>query len=67
MARLTAALDRDARIIGLVCFPHITSHFHHATPPPMFGAPMVAFALDELEVAAVVTTCIAVRARDGGT
>ncbi len=55
MARLTAALDRDARIIGLVCFPHMMSHFYYTTLPPMFGALMVAFALDEFEVAVVVS------------
>ena len=38
MARLTAAFDRDAKIIGLVCFPHMMSHFYYTTLPPMFGA-----------------------------
>ncbi len=55
MARLTAALDRDAKIIGLVCFPHMMSHFYYTTLPPMFGVLMVAFAKDEFEIAAVVT------------
>ena len=55
MARLTAAFDRDAKIIGLVCFPHMMSHFYYTTLPPMFGALMAAFAIDEFEVAAVIT------------
>jgi MFS family permease len=55
MARLTATLDRDAKIIGLVCFPHMMSHFYYTTLPPMFGVLMVAFAKDEFEIAAVVT------------
>ena len=55
MARLTAVLDRDAKIIGLVCFPHMMSHFYYTTVPPMFGALMAAFAIDEFEVAAVIT------------
>ena len=49
MARLTAVLDRDAKIIGLVCFPHMMSHFYYTTVPPMFGALMAAFAIDEFE------------------
>ena len=55
MARLTAAFDRDAKIIGLVCFPHMMSHFYYTTLPPMFGVLMAAFAIDEFEVAAVIT------------
>ncbi len=55
MARLTAAFDRDAKIIGLVCFPHMMSHFYYTTVPPMFGVLMAAFAIDEFEVAAVIT------------
>ena len=55
MARLTAAFDRDAKIIGLVCFPHMMSHFYYTSLPPMFGVLIAAFAIDEFEVAAVIT------------
>ena len=55
MARLTAVFDRDAKIIGLVCFPHMMSHFYYTTLPPMFGALMAAFAIDEFQVAAIIT------------
>ena len=55
MARLTAVVDRDAKIIGLVCFPHMMSHFYYTTLPPMFGALMLAFDITTTQVGGILT------------
>lgn len=55
MARVAAALDQDAKIIGLVCFPHTMSHFYYLALPPMFPALKAAFDLTNVEVASVMS------------
>lgn len=55
MASLTAAWSRDSKIIGLVCFPHMMSHFYYMVLPPMFSALQAAYGLSHLELGAVIT------------
>ena len=55
MASLTAYFDRDARVIGLVCFPHGLSHFYYMVLPPMFAVLKTAFGLNNLEIGLFMT------------
>jgi MFS family permease len=55
MARLAASLNRDSKIIGLVCFPHMMSHFYYMVLPPMFSVLKAAFAMNSLEFGTVLT------------
>ncbi len=45
----------DAKIIGLVCFPHMMSHVYWLVIPPMFPALMAAFDLTALEAGVIVS------------
>ncbi|NQU71181.1 MAG: MFS transporter [Rhodospirillales bacterium] len=55
MASLTAYFNRDARVIGLVCFPHGLSHFYYMVLPPMFAVLKTAFGLNNLEIGLFMT------------
>lgn len=45
MAQLAQALNRDAKVIGLVCFPHAMSHAYWLAIPPMYPILIEAFGL----------------------
>jgi MFS family permease len=55
VAPISASLSRDSKIIGLVCFPHMMSHFYYMVLPPMFSALQTAYGLSHLELGAVIT------------
>lgn len=55
MAPISLAVSRDSKIIGLVCFPHMMSHFYYMVLPPMFSALQAAYGLSHLELGAVIT------------
>lgn len=55
MARLALPMNRDAKVIGLVCFPHMMSHFYYMVLPPMFTALKLAFGLNNVEIGGVMT------------
>jgi MFS family permease len=55
VASLSATFSRDSKIIGLVCFPHMMSHFYYMVLPPMFSALQAAYGLTHLELGAVIT------------
>ncbi len=55
MARLALPMNRDAKIIGLVCFPHMMSHFYYMVLPPMFSVLKLAFGLNNVEIGGVMT------------
>jgi MFS transporter, FSR family, fosmidomycin resistance protein len=55
MASLATYFNRDARVIGLVCFPHGMSHFYYMVLPPMFAVIKTAFGLNNLEIGSVMT------------
>jgi FSR family fosmidomycin resistance protein-like MFS transporter len=46
---------QDAKIIGLVCFPHMMSHVYWLVIPPMFPALMAAFDLTALKAGVIVS------------
>ena len=66
MIRLSAAVRRDGRIIGLVCLPHMMSHAYYIALPPMFPMLVAAFGVTYLEVG-VVMSCFALAAGVGQT
>lgn len=55
MARLTASLNRDSKVIGIVCFPHMMSHFYYMVLPPMFSVLKAAFDMNGLEFGTVLS------------
>lgn len=62
MASLTAYFNRDARVIGLICFPHGLSHFYYMVLPPMFGALHSAFGLSFTELGMIMSVFAGVAA-----
>lgn len=66
MTSVSAAWGRDAKVIGLVCFPHMMSHFYYTVWPPMAVAVTAAFGISYLEFG-VVITCFALAAGIGQT
>ena len=62
MASLTAYFNRDARVIGLVCFPHGLSHFYYMVLPPMFGALKAAYGLSFTELGLIMSVFAGVAA-----
>lgn len=55
MARISSTLNRDIKIIGLVCFPHMMSHMYWLVIPPMFPILKQVFSLNNTEAGLIVT------------
>lgn len=56
MTSLSATWGRDARVIGVVCMPHMMSHFYYIVLPPMAVALTAAFGISYLEFGAIMTS-----------
>ncbi len=56
MARIAASMNRDSKVIGLICFPHMMSHFYYMVLPPMFSVLKSTFEINNLELGAVLTS-----------
>ncbi|MEX2454951.1 MAG: MFS transporter [Rhodospirillaceae bacterium] len=48
-------INHDAKIIGLVCFPHMLSHVYWLVIPPMYNILMRVFDLNYTEAGAIMT------------
>ena len=66
MTSVSASWGRDAKVVGLVCFPHMMSHFYWTVWPAMAVAVTAAFQITYLEFG-VVMTCFALAAGVGQT
>ena len=55
MARISSTLNRDIKIISLVCFPHMMSHMYWLVIPPMFPILKQVFSLNNTEAGLIVT------------
>ena len=62
MASMAAYFNRDARVIGLICFPHGLSHFYYMVLPPMFIVLKSAYDLTFTELGAVMSVFAGVAA-----
>lgn len=56
MTSLSATWGRDARVIGLVCLPHMMSHFYYTVLPPMAVALTAAFGISYFEFGTILTS-----------
>lgn len=55
MAGLTAAVPRDVKVIGLVCFPHMLSHAYYLVLAPVFPVLKSALGVSYTELGLVMT------------
>jgi MFS family permease len=62
MASLAAYFNRDARVIGLICFPHGLSHFYYMVLPPMFIVLKSVFGLTFTELGGIMSVFAGVAA-----
>ena len=55
MAAVAAGTGRDAKVIGLICFPHLLSHLYFLVLPPLFPVLKQAFAVSYTELGLALT------------
>jgi FSR family fosmidomycin resistance protein-like MFS transporter len=55
VARMTGTVHSDAKVISLVCFPHMMSHVYWLVIPPMYPVLMSVFSLNYTEAGAIMT------------